>query len=268
MKRNSYADIITDTAKFYAQISLFYAEIYPDLANSEREFARKIIEHVPSGNEIKKVLDSACGVGYLVKALNDMGFDAYGTDLSTQQVACAKKSNQGVKEKFLATDWRDLADHFKKGTFDLVLCVGPSIHHIPQRFVRSSLASMVSVLRTDGILVLETLREYDTYLSPKELFKPRGCVVDANQHCHFSLFIDHDVKKYSFVRDVIHLKYEANSKRPITRSRLSLKHYKITKEILTHHLKTLSCRILSQFESGTYSWTILAQKSTNQKSYA
>jgi len=46
---------------------------------SRGDLAMRVICRIPVGS---KVLDVGCGLGYLVRALNDRGMDAWGTDIS------------------------------------------------------------------------------------------------------------------------------------------------------------------------------------------
>jgi 2-polyprenyl-3-methyl-5-hydroxy-6-metoxy-1,4-benzoquinol methylase len=265
---NSREEVINGVKKFYKAVSSVYLDIYPKLAELEEEHAKQVIECIGNRIKGKKILDCACGIGYLVKAFSDKGYDAYGSDLSVDQIGRARKINRKLKRKYCVCDWKDLGRHFRGGNFDIVLCLGPSIQEAHPQHVKSNLKNMLKVLSSGGILIIETIRDYNRYLRPNQLIRPRGCAVrtktNVKKEIKINLIIDHDVKKYSYTRDVIQLVYELINGDILQPDRLPLRHsykcFKISKEFLRNRLTELGCEIIAQKNSLKHSCMIFAKK--------
>ncbi|MEV8376883.1 class I SAM-dependent methyltransferase [Kribbella sp. NPDC056861] len=122
-----------------------------------------------------RVLDCSCGTGQLAVGLAGRGLQVVATDASEAMV----RRTAELAEEFGATvqaeraSWEELPEHFEDGTFDLVFCVGNSLHHAPGVTARvAALASMSRLLRPGGRLVL-TSRTW-------ELVRSRGSRLDIS----------------------------------------------------------------------------------------
>jgi SAM-dependent methyltransferase len=77
----------------------------------------------------------------------------------------------GASVRTMRADWQELPDHFDAATFDMVFCVGNSLHHaVGARGRLAALESMSRLLRHGGRLVL-TSRTW-------ELVRARGSRLD------------------------------------------------------------------------------------------
>jgi SAM-dependent methyltransferase len=77
----------------------------------------------------------------------------------------------GASVRAVRANWEELPDHFEDGTFDMVFCVGNSLHHAAGATGRvAALESMSRLLRPGGRLVL-TSRTW-------ELVRARGSRLD------------------------------------------------------------------------------------------
>lgn len=82
---------------------------------------------------------------------------------------------QGASLQTLRADWSELSDHFDGASFDMVFCVGNSLHHVEGASGRlAALASMSRLLRPEGRLVL-TSRNW-------ELVRAGGSRMDVREH--------------------------------------------------------------------------------------
>lgn len=122
-----------------------------------------------------QVLDCSCGTGQLAVGLAGLGMQVVATDASEAMV----RRTAELSEEFRASvrtvraDWQELPDHFNDATFDMVFCVGNSLHHaVGARGRLAALESMSRLLRRGGRLVL-TSRTW-------ELVRARGSRLDIS----------------------------------------------------------------------------------------
>jgi SAM-dependent methyltransferase len=103
------------------------------------------------------VLDSSCGTGQLAVGLAGLGMRVVATDASAAMVRRTTRLAEahGASVRTAQADWRELTNQFNDATFDMVFCVGNSLHHAEGVEGRSAaLASMSRILRPGGRLVL------------------------------------------------------------------------------------------------------------------
>lgn len=103
------------------------------------------------------VLDCSCGTGQLAVGIAGRGMRVVATDASDVMVRRTSELAEdfGVPVRTLRADWEQLPDHFDDATFDMVFCVGNSLHHaVGGRGRVAALTSMSRLLRSGGRLVL------------------------------------------------------------------------------------------------------------------
>lgn len=103
------------------------------------------------------VLDCSCGTGQLAVGLADRGIHVVATDASEAMVRrTAELSDEhGASVRAVRANWEELPDHFDDNAFDMVFCVGNSLHHAAGATGRgAALGSMSRLLRPGGRLVL------------------------------------------------------------------------------------------------------------------
>ncbi|MET7281155.1 class I SAM-dependent methyltransferase [Kribbella sp. NPDC005582] len=121
------------------------------------------------------VLDCSCGTGQLAVGLAGRGLQVVATDASEAMVRrTAELAGEfGASVRVERASWEELPDHFEDGTFDMVFCVGNSLHHAAGATARAAaLESMSRLLRPGGRLVL-TSRTW-------ELVRARGSRLDIS----------------------------------------------------------------------------------------
>lgn len=122
-----------------------------------------------------QVLDCSCGTGQLAVGLAGLGMQVVATDASAAMVRRTEMLAEETGASFLTlrADWEELTDHFGDATFDMVFCVGNSLHHAEGARGRvAALESMSRLLRRGGRLVL-TSRNW-------ELVRSRGSRLDIS----------------------------------------------------------------------------------------
>ncbi|CAI9413743.1 tRNA 5-carboxymethoxyuridine methyltransferase [Nocardioides sp. T2.26MG-1] len=124
-----------------------------------------------------RVLDCSCGTGQLAVGLAGLGLQVVATDASAAMVGRTEQlaEEYGASVRTVRSDWHELTDQLDVASFDMVFCVGNSLHHAEgarARFV--ALESMSRLLRPGGRLVL-TSRTW-------ELVRAGGSRLDIGHH--------------------------------------------------------------------------------------
>lgn len=158
----------------YDALAEVYEWLISDAKLAPADFAASfgdVLSLLPSN---ARVLDCSCGTGQLAVGLAGLGMRVDATDASEAMVRrtaeLAEEFNAPVRT--VRSDWHELPDQFDDGTFDMVFCVGNSLHHAVGAAGRvAALESMSRLLRRGGRLVL-TSRTW-------ELVRARGSCLDV-----------------------------------------------------------------------------------------
>ena len=103
------------------------------------------------------VLDCSCGTGQLAVGLAGLGLQVVASDASAAMVRRTEMlaDELGASLRTLRAGWHELPEHLGDATFDMVFCVGNSLHHAEgARGRAAALESMSRLLRPGGRLVL------------------------------------------------------------------------------------------------------------------
>ncbi len=120
--------------------------------NPEREeFFAKIFKQ----NNVKTVLDCACGTGKDLILFNSLGFDVTGSDFSDSMLSVAQKriDENGLKLPLYKADYQYLENTFAK-KFDAIVCLSNAINEIEVDVIKA-LNSMQNVLSDKGIIIFD-----------------------------------------------------------------------------------------------------------------
>ncbi len=154
------------------------AEVYEwlisDAKSTPAEFAASFDDVLGLLPPNAHVLDCSCGTGQLAVGLAGRGMRVVATDASEAMVRRTAElaEEYGASVQAVRATWEELPDHFEDDTFDMVFCVGNSLHHAAGAAGRgAALESMARLLRPGGRLVL-TSRTW-------ELVRARGSRLDV-----------------------------------------------------------------------------------------
>jgi sarcosine/dimethylglycine N-methyltransferase len=113
-----------------------------------------------------KILDAATGTGFHSVRLLNEGFEVVSADGSAEMLIKAFENGREFGGHILRTvhaDWRWLRRDVN-GEYDAIICLGNSFTHLfSEQDRRKTLAEFYSMLRHDGVLILDQ-RNYDAIL--------------------------------------------------------------------------------------------------------
>jgi SAM-dependent methyltransferase len=159
----------------YNALAEVYEWLISDAKLAPAEFAASfddVLSLLPSNAH---VLDCSCGTGQLAVGLAGLGMQVVATDASEAMVRRTAELSEEFRApvRTVRADWQELPDHFDDDTFDMVFCVGNSLHHaVGARGRVAALESMSRLLRRGGRLVL-TSRTW-------ELVRAKGSRLDIS----------------------------------------------------------------------------------------
>lgn len=123
-----------------------------DYLGPEKQFFETVFEE----NNVKTVLDCACGTGHHVYMMAKLGLSVSGSDYSESMLAVAKENLAGLGREIplRQCDFRYLETAFAE-KFDAVLCLTTSLPHLHEdEDLLTALKSMKNRLREGGVLIL------------------------------------------------------------------------------------------------------------------
>ncbi len=135
----------------YARIAETYDLMLPDVPERRKFFAR-----IFARNNVRSVLDCACGTGVDLAGFSALGLETTGSDLSEAMLRVARKRmrDEGRRPALRRADYQDLRAVFQKERFDAVVCLSNAINEADVD-VHKALRSMKAVLNDRGIIVFD-----------------------------------------------------------------------------------------------------------------
>ncbi len=121
-------------------------------------------------NNVHKIFESCLGDGCDTIYLLKEGFEVISNDLDKEFIKKAQQNakKENVKLNITSYDWRKLAQHFEKESFDAVLCLGNSITYLfDKKDQIETLNQFKKMLRKNGTLIIDE-RNYEYFLNYKE----------------------------------------------------------------------------------------------------
>lgn len=152
-------------------------------------------------NDIRTVLDCACGTGRHLLLFHSLGCNVWGSDVSESMLAQATKNlaTRGVEIRLQQADYRDLPYHFSR-RFDAVVCLG-AIGYMPdEEQVLRALGSMAATLRRRGTLIMKT-----TPTDRQWREKPRFALAANTEHVSRLFVMDYLERRVHYdILDIFH----------------------------------------------------------------
>ena len=191
---------------FYDNLAESYDKLFLDWHAATREQAillDKLFRDAgfdPAAN----VLDCACGIGTQAIGLAAFGYNVTGSDISTGELAEAKKraAAQQVSVRFEQANFCALSDTFGE-TFDIVIAMDNALPHMLTREdLEAAVRSIVNQISIDGIFVA-SIRDYDALLISKPSYSPPYIhTTDAGRRISFQTW-DWEGDNYKLIQYII-----------------------------------------------------------------
>ena len=141
----------------YDELAEVYEWLISDVKLTPADFAAAFADVIAALPPNAQVLDCSCGTGQLAVGLAGLGMRVVASDASAAMVGRTERlaEETGVPVSTMRADWEELPDHLEDATFDMVFCVGNSLHHAEGVRGRvAALESMSRLLRRGGRLVI------------------------------------------------------------------------------------------------------------------
>jgi 2-polyprenyl-3-methyl-5-hydroxy-6-metoxy-1,4-benzoquinol methylase len=145
--------------QFYTSISKYYSEIFP-YQPAQLQFVKNRVGELNN----KNILDIGCATGELAFQLAGNGAKVTGIDLNEGLLQQAKTTKIHPNLCFQPGDMLELESDFQPGQFDVVLCFGNTLVHLPTvELIQQMLNGVFTVLKHGGQFLLQILN-YDYIL--------------------------------------------------------------------------------------------------------
>jgi glycine/sarcosine N-methyltransferase len=137
---------------FYADISVAYDDLFP-----VSPAQRSLLENLREDGAVRSVVDCGCGTGSQLLPLAVHGLSCLGFDPDPSLVAIARRKLSPYPD--VRVEEGAFADipRLAASTFDLLLCLGNSLVHVPRDAAGRFLSDAASVLSSGGGMVLQIL---------------------------------------------------------------------------------------------------------------
>jgi glycine/sarcosine N-methyltransferase len=140
---------------------------FPEHTQEARFLGQLFSEH-----SVRTVLDCACGTGRDIVLLAKMGFQVWGSDISSAMLKQSRLAarDEGLRIPLQQADFRYLCETFDR-RWDAIICLSTAIPQLPnRREVVKALRSMRNALNPGGILVLsQGMSDRLYHLQPREI---------------------------------------------------------------------------------------------------
>ena len=192
------------TEEFYDKIAQKYQWFLSSWDNiMDRQL--KMLIPVLNENNVKTILDCACGTGLQTIGLKKSGYQIIGSDLSTGMLEKANQNanEENLKIQFVKSDFRELSKKIPE-KFDAVICLGNAISHLMNnKDLSDALGNIYEKVNDNGIAIFE-MRDFDAMLKDKNRFQPMR-INDVKDNKSVSVFFVYDYLEKSIMFNVIYL---------------------------------------------------------------
>ena len=192
----------------YEVLSRFYGKLidYTGRLNAEKELIIKLFDRY-SINKESIILDGACGTGHILQFLKSKGYkNIQGLDGSKKMCQEAKKNAKGIPIHNFR--WENLISgngaSNLASSFDFIFILSNSFLHIDEKDLELVLRNLKTLLKKDGILILDIRKWQNTehglreFNRPGDVYRWKGDIVIDNKE-----YIIDDSCSYTKNRQII-----------------------------------------------------------------
>lgn len=137
----------------YKTLSVDYDALNPkeEIFKQKKFFEKLIKRYAPTS-----CLDCACGTGWHLLMLDEMGLDCAGSDVSNDMLEMAKKNLEGHRVPLKKENFQTLQSSWGEKKFDMIICMTTSFpHNETKKHALQTLKSMYALLNDGGIVVID-----------------------------------------------------------------------------------------------------------------
>ncbi len=138
------------------------APLYDQLFPVDPAAAPFLDSLVPGAGRTRRALDSGCATGGHAIALADLAWYAVGIDSEAGMISRARTRVASTRvangsATFIEADLLEIGERFSNCLFDLILCLGNTLPHLPGSGAASFLSQARGLLSPGGALVIQAL---------------------------------------------------------------------------------------------------------------
>lgn len=161
-------DYIKQNEKVYnKKFSEGWGSHYPD-SNLITLYHKYIKGRMSEGN-ILRVLDFGCGRGTNLEFFDDMGFEVYGIDISSEAIEICKSNKRFHSAHFMEEDIvnnKTISEIFQE-KFDVIIAT-VSLAYLKRADIKNVIAQFYEVLTSEGIVLASFFEEQPAYNQEKD----------------------------------------------------------------------------------------------------
>ncbi|MBD3193611.1 MAG: methyltransferase domain-containing protein [Candidatus Lokiarchaeota archaeon] len=230
-----------------------FAHLYNSLVSFENRVKNEasFFDDLFKENEVRTILDCACGTGHHIIMFKQLGYEVMGSDASPAMLEVAAKNIKKInlKIKLKECDFRELYRVFKN-KFDAIVLLGNSLPHMPlESDLKQTLTGIYKLLNKEGILVIEH-RNYDRLINTKERFIP----ISIQNKDIFFYVLDYFENKITFNVVFINTEYKSFQV-------FNTDYYPILKKKIFSSVKNVGFQIINSY--GDYRYNKFDLNSSN-----
>jgi SAM-dependent methyltransferase len=192
----NYNSIVSELEKFYNNVGVKYELIYPNFKRNNATLAKSIIDEF-NLDQSASIADMGCGCGWLLNEIGllNQNFNLFGFDISENNINEAKRraNSLSLNAHYEKEDWLRLKTEKYKDFFDLIICNGNTITHFPIGIQHKIIDFFNSLIKKDGLLIVDCYKKWNNRLNNKLVFEPKGLTQNGSKQivsCFFSLYND------------------------------------------------------------------------------
>ena len=149
-----------------------YPDIYDErFTEGANKAYREHYEKMFRGCDVTDILDCSIGTGCLTFCLCELGYQVYGSDLSSSMLnkAGEKAAEKGFNVPLAQCDFRELSKNFNR-KFSLVMSSGNAFAHVNNDDVVRTVKEMDKLVVPGGYIYIDS-RNWERELNLKQRFK-------------------------------------------------------------------------------------------------
>lgn len=187
--------------KFLAQ---HYSWMFGDFEETVENKRRWFVDHSIAPKSNQKAIDLGCGSGFQSLALSRLGFKVMAVDFNRRLIDELKSHDRKDVIDAIQGDIIHSENYLNKGPFELAVCMGDTLPHLPSmNAISDFFLSVYTILQPDGRFVL-SFRDYSVELTGVDRFIP----VNSDESKIMTVFLEYS-SEYVLVHDLLYERKKA-----------------------------------------------------------